>query len=530
MCSDKGKVLVVCKEHYTYPMNFIKDELVLRGYDVEAFFIHYTETVLKDHSYRSFCQRNPETRLYTFDNAIKLFWKNYKNAEQLIDKEYLNYVESQFCKDLPFGLLLMSSQLFTTPYHNRFYFRDLTENEKLFWVQLVFKEVETTLELSKPDRIVDIDNSELGRSVLCQVAKVKQIPYATLESSRYESIWLPTFTLGRTTDCYFINRYCEILDSQNILDNYLGKVYDYRHQEKIMLTDYKYNSTSKKTSAPLMKDITKLLMMIRGLVLYWWKNPSLVGIFRRRPMIASLFHSIKFFVYWFLRERYLLSRNSRCFEDIDHSETYVYFPLHLIPESTTLIKSPFYPNEIAVIEAVSKSLPIGWKLYVKEHGSMVGERPLGFYKAIKRLTNVRLVRMDAYDDPKPWIQNSVGVITLSGSSAFEAAMLGKRSLIFGSTFFELIDGIDKINSFLELPEKINKMKNELADNTKSCAAYLQAIHELGKYIPLTELMSKSHLAMLNNIQLDNDLKKNICDLVEILLRDADKKDNKKCVA
>jgi hypothetical protein len=528
MCSDRSKVLMVCKEHYTYPMNFVKDELKALGYDVEALFIHYTETILQDHSYLSFHQRNKDTVAYTFNSAIQTFWNNYKNCERLIDKPYLQYVEKEYCKDLPFGILLMSTQVFTTPYHYRFYFKDLTEGEKLYWVQLVFKEVERTLEISKPDRIVDIDNSELGRSVLCQVAKVKKIPYATLESSRYESIWLPTFNLGRETDQYFINKYTEIFDSQNIQNKYMKMANDFRDQEKIMLPDYKFNSTAKRNSAPFLKDAAKLLLIIKFLIVYWCKNPRLVGLFRRRPMIASLFHPMKFFILWFVRERYLLSRRSRYFENIDTSDTYIYFPLHMIPESTTLIKSPFYPNEIAVIEAVSKSLPMGWKLYVKEHGSMVGERPIKFYKSIKRLTNVRLVRLDAHDDPKPWIQNSVGVITLSGSSAFEAAMMGKPSLIFGNTLFELIKGIEKVSSFAELPKKIISMKDKLSDNTKSCAAYLQAIHELGKYIPLTELMVKSQSAMFKNEPLPKDLSAVITDLVEILLREVNNVGCKTC--
>jgi len=509
-------------------MNFVKDELHNQGYNVEALFIHYAESILCDNSYSLFCQRNTDTVVYTLDKEITLFWKNYKNSEQMLDKEYLQHVELEYCNDLPFGLLLMSTQLFTTPYHYRFYFKDLTESQKLYWVQLVFQGVERTLEISNPDRIIDIDNSELGRSVLCQVAKVKGIPYATLESSRYESIWLPTFTLGRTTDQYFINKYKQVYDSNDFQDRYIQLVYDFRNQEKIMLADYKYNSTSKRNSAPLVIDVIKLVLMIRGLVMYWVKNPRMVGIIRRRPMIASLFHTVLFFILWFARERYLLSKSSRFFEDIDLSDKYVYFPLHLIPESTTLIKSPFYPNEIAVIEAVSKSLPMGWKLYVKEHGSMVGERPIKFYKAIKRLTNVKLVKMDVYDDPKPWILNSVGVITLSGSSAFEAAMMGKQSLLFGNTLFELIDGVTKIASFTELPVHIKLMKRKMPDNTKSCAAYLQAIHELGKYIPLTELIAKSQMAMIKNEPLQNNIKKVIKDMVEMLLSDISSEVDKIC--
>lgn len=78
-------------------------------------------------------------------------------------------------------------------------------------------------------------------------------------------------------------------------------------------------------------------------------------------------------------------------------------PLHLIPESTTSILSPFYINELSVIEAVSKSIPAGWFLYVKEHQAMLGERSLSFYKAINKLPNVKMVQLNYYNESKPWI-------------------------------------------------------------------------------------------------------------------------------
>ena len=67
-------------------------------------------------------------------------------------------------------------------------------------------------------------------------------------------------------------------------------------------------------------------------------------------------------------------------------EKYVYMPLHLIPESSTSVLSPFYLNELASIEQVSKSLPLGWYLYVKEHQSMLGERSINFYKKANKIT------------------------------------------------------------------------------------------------------------------------------------------------
>ena len=163
-------------------------------------------------------------------------------------------------------------------------------------------------------------------------------------------------------------------------------------------------------------------------------------------------------------------------------------PLHLIPESTTFVKAPFYINELHIIEQVSKSLPIGWYLYVKEHQAMVGERELSFYKAVKKFPNVRLVKFNYYSDPKPWIQNAKGVIAVSGTGAYEAAMLGKKSIVFADVPFTLIEGVHHVSSFQELPSLIASFGS--IDNIKSCASYMAAVKSTGKDINLKYLITE----------------------------------------
>jgi len=499
-------------------MHFLRKELLERGFKVEVLFIHVTESILNDHSYTSFCELNSDAHIHTFDGVAKHYWATYKNANKLVDYDYLRNIERKYCQDLPIGLLMMSEQCFTTPYHYRFYFRDLTDNEKFYWIQLLFKEIEKIIKAVNPSRIIDIDNAVLGRTILHQVAKRVNIHYTTLESSRYQSVWLPTYTLGRKTDRYFTDAYEALVQSEEIQEQYIDAVNAFREQQSIILPDYKFNDTGKKMSTPLFKDLRKVVRQITVMVKEWARNYKYSGFIARRPMIASYAYAILFFIVWFLRERYLLSKFSRFFEQPKRGEKYVYFPLHLIPESTTLLKSPFYPNEITVIEAVSKALPLGWKLYVKEHGAMIGERPLRFYMKIKRLSNVRICRLDSFLDPKDWIQNSIGVITLSGTSAYEAAMLGKRALMFGNAYFEVLDGVQKISSFSELFEKIQSLALDNRDNVRSCAAYIQLSEKFGAYIPMAEILTKTRESIMKREEITDEIKEHISALADLLLR------------
>jgi hypothetical protein len=221
---------------------------------------------------------------------------------------------------------------------------------------------------------------------------------------------------------------------------------------------------------------------------------------------------LKYFLFYAKVEykKQLLYKENKYFESPVENEEYVYMPLHLIPESTTFVKAPFYINELNIIEQVSKSLPIGWKLYVKEHQSMLGERSFKFYKEVKKFPNVRLVKFNYYTDPKPWIENAKGVLTITGTGAYEAAMLGKKSIVFGDVPFNLINSITRIKSFEELPSLIAAFGN--VDNIKSCASYLATIKSVGKEINLKYLMSEGEAI----IKMEKELSENFSKQINVL--------------
>ena len=68
--------------------------------------------------------------------------------------------------------------------------------------------------------------------------------------------------------------------------------------------------------------------------------------------------------------------------------------------------------------------------------------------------NVRVVQLNYYKDPKPWITKARGVVTITGTAAYEAALMGKKSIVFGDVPFSLIDGVTRIRSFEDLPAAI----------------------------------------------------------------------------
>ena len=80
---------------------------------------------------------------------------------------------------------------------------------------------------------------------------------------------------------------------------------------------------------------------------------------------------------------------------LDKKTPFVYYPLHSEPERALSIAAPFFTNQIDVITNIAKSLPVGYKLFVKEHPSMTLKRGTGrklsFYKDLLKLPNVKLI-------------------------------------------------------------------------------------------------------------------------------------------
>jgi len=111
---------------------------------------------------------------------------------------------------------------------------------------------------------------------------------------------------------------------------------------------------------------------------------------------------------------------------------FVLYPLQLYPEATTLIVSPFH--QLCIIKEISKRIPLGWYLLVKEHPTAVGIRPLSFYREIKKLPNVLLV--NPYLNNRKLIKLSQIVFSLNGTPILESIILKKPVIFTGPSRFD----------------------------------------------------------------------------------------------
>jgi hypothetical protein len=111
---------------------------------------------------------------------------------------------------------------------------------------------------------------------------------------------------------------------------------------------------------------------------------------------------------------------------------FLFFPLHYEPEIATLVISQY--DQLSVIDIVARQLPIGWKMVIKDHPVMIGQRSADFFRQIlKRYPNVVVV--DPSVNAQRLIQASRAVLTLNGTVALEALVLAKPIIITSATRF-----------------------------------------------------------------------------------------------
>ena len=157
---------------------------------------------------------------------------------------------------------------------------------------------------------------------------------------------------------------------------------------------------------------------------------------------------------------------------------YVYFPMNIVEEMNLLHYAPFYTDQIEVIRHISKSIPIDYVLYVKEHkgAGLRGWNKIDYYKEIMEIPNVKLIH-PSYDN-NLLLQHSKLLVTIRGTTAYKAVKYGISSIIFGQQPFEIIPSVFRVNSLLELPNLIHKIIDKPVD-VSYYKKYEQLIDNLG---------------------------------------------------
>jgi hypothetical protein len=351
-----------------------------------------------------------------------------------IDIDYLANFERKYGIDL--WKIAYNERIF---YRFNEYYR-FSENEVLKILENECKLFENILEEVKPDfmmmRASDLHQNQLFYE-LCKARKIKVL---LLGQSRFA--YRPIVS----------SRWHEIDNVENYAQSLGGPT---RTREEL-LNELKGTNTFKQTSeytesfqSSQRGKISAILDYLRTQNTNQKTHYTYFGRTKSRVLIKSLSYLLK----RRLRESFI---NKNLLHEIDRKTAFFYFPLHLDEESTLLIGAPLFTNQTEVIRHIVKSMPVGYRLYVKEHPAMKlrGWRDPSYYKEIMDMPNVRLLHPSV--KPEEIMNNCSLVLSITSTASLEAAFYNKPSIIFADAPYSALPSVFRLKMIEDLPKMIRR--------------------------------------------------------------------------
>ena len=164
------------------------------------------------------------------------------------------------------------------------------------------------------------------------------------------------------------------------------------------------------------------------------------------------------------------------YDKFEPRKPYLFFGFHLNQESTMGLRSMPYVNQTVLIEMISRVLPYGHSLYVREHPHWPKTFPYSYLKKCKAFPNVKLL------SPKHSIhdilKNSRGILVYNANTGIEALMHGKPVLSFASTiYFKHHPAVLYCDDLFQLGEKLIQLL-KTSVKKEDTIVYLQKMHQV----------------------------------------------------
>lgn len=122
-------------------------------------------------------------------------------------------------------------------------------------------------------------------------------------------------------------------------------------------------------------------------------------------------------------------------------EDYVFLALHYQPERATVPMGGVFGDQVLIVDTLVAGLPLGWRLYVKEHpwqlqpfGRGEVQRSAEFYNALVRHPQVVLIPRDM--PTADLVRGARAVATVTGSVGWHALCAGIPVLLFGAAWYK----------------------------------------------------------------------------------------------
>lgn len=115
-------------------------------------------------------------------------------------------------------------------------------------------------------------------------------------------------------------------------------------------------------------------------------------------------------------------------------EKFVYFPLFHTQEAIHLLNVPYWAHHVEdLARTLADALPLGHKLYIKEHPVIVGDVPYRVLRRLRRHPRIRLLSPEIQS--QTLIMKAKSVIVLQGTAGWETLLLRRPLIAFAAKPF-----------------------------------------------------------------------------------------------
>ena len=406
---------------------------------VEFGVTNYLKEKIEAEFYSIIICKNASKKFFENQKLVK-FEKNWFYRDHIdvkkkkIDLNYLKSLEDSL------GIKMweiISGERFFTSYSK---YHTFSREEILSIIEQELKFYEHIIDEIKPDylviRLPDFHNIEL----LYKIAKAKGIKILMIAPSRFGGLTITDeFDKKISLDTNTVNKE-KIKNFKELQDH----IKEYSTQHKALVEGFR-SSQFQKISA-----ILQFLFSDNKEFRNYYQNmgKTKTTVIKNKFLEHIQNHKRKKFI----------DKNLKT--EISSELPFIYFPLHVEPEQTLLIRAPFYTDQLNLIKNISKALPVNYMLFVKEHPAMKfnGWHEILFYKKIIDLPNVKIFHPSVSNEE--FIEKSSLVISIAGTAGLQSAFYNKPSIVFSDVNYTNLSSVYQLKNINELYRTIRMMINK----------------------------------------------------------------------
>ncbi|MDO8482056.1 MAG: hypothetical protein Q7S75_03160 [bacterium] len=424
-------------------------------------------------------------------------------------------------KDIPYGKLLVDEEIHDASAHETVDWKDIEELEREYGIpnlwpylavdrvirygmgvreyphdtsqythetmarmlQATVRAILKFLEQEKPDVIFMPVVSSLGNMLLFHIAKKKGIPVLVGAETRIDGGYI--LSEDYHTFSFANARFKQLMEGAKSLREIAARAY--LEEYRVKPRTYLYYMEGFKNSGARREAFSWLSpqKIVRSIQ---WLSLRIL-----RTTLEPAHDYMEQSPWWFLldatRRKFRLMRGfADLWDESNPQEQFAYYPLHVEPEMATLLLAPRWTNQINLIKQIAESLPLSFKLYVKEHPVMVGFRPRQYYRELKKIPNVKLIHPN--HDSHALIKSAKLIATITGTVGWEAVLLGKPVITFGNVYYNALGAVKKCNDIEELPALVKERLERFVPNDTELISFIAALLENSENLRLHELWEK----------------------------------------